>query len=124
MNPLDKIAREVLDMDKKALPSPWNKFKWGDGSQDGTPWSNVSSPEAEVTLVQNTDDASAELIAHYRTSAPEIARAYLREREIRKVMEEALMDRHDFDCGMGSTPERCLACKALAKVAEMEKENV
>lgn len=83
-SPTTKLIEEVLELDRHGLtPKPWHSFKWGDGSQERTGRSNVGCEEWGVTIAIDAPDSDASLIAHYRTSAPKLAR-------IVKVYEEAL----------------------------------
>lgn len=93
---LKKLVEETLEMDKKATPGSWvseqnNNFFDGDEPrrpnviQSGDTAVAVTTWGCDCCQPKSTEQtaANAKAIAHYRTSAPRLAR-------IVKVMEEAL----------------------------------
>lgn len=87
---LNKLIQEVLELSEKATPSPW---KWYENRNVATLNGPLEDPRVEFASLDNSlvlddgsaggeyaptltpDEPNAQLIAHYRTSAPKFAKA-------------------------------------------------
>lgn len=71
MTNAERIISEILELDKNAHKAPWQKITGGN-------WHEIASADDDLVAQLNLWEGSnndGELIAHYRSSAPKIARA-------------------------------------------------
>lgn len=139
---LDALLKDVEALDKAATPGPWRFAKHGGavpGSEDDHPvvefceWARKGRKRVpagdfggihidEFRSVEGDDDATGELVAHYRTAAPRLA-AMLR------VAVEALDDARSYLMGRanhetdyeGDMDAQDRAKAAIARIEAMAK---
>lgn len=98
---LDELISEVLELDEKATKGPWTRNILG-----------------KITILNERENlTNHELIYHYRTSAPELARRC-------KIMKEALhlvLERYGHNPKIMEPEEIFTARAALAYIDEEKK---
>ena len=98
---IKKIIAEVLELDKKATPGPWDREPGTYGNRITCQRANYDFPKEIQTVYIGTRDKLSDsynfwdyedsvLIANYRESAPLLAKALEREIRAGEIMREAL----------------------------------